>query len=965
MPDPGVVTAQEALCHELDEIERRRSRRSAAARSASDDFETREQRAQRLRLSALCLSGGGIRSASFCLGVLQALARKGMLRQLDYLSTVSGGGFIGGWLQVLIKESGGVGAAQDALGAPRPTVLRRLRAYTNYLTPQTGPLSADAWSGMVLYLRNLLINWAVFAPLFLLITIVPIFYRTAISACREIVWINLALLVCAGLVLLIGVVFACSLLPSHRRPCSHADLTPAYASAHSISWGIVYPVLGWTLLVPWLLDFAYWRAEAQKELWLAHNTYWIVPVLYLALMAVGFIFAWCIQAYHGNPGVPLFRANFGRWILASMGSALLTWFMLMIAKSILPLEVLGKTGEAQSQWVPVDTATALTVFAPLALAVVHVLQTSLYVALRRETDFADLDREWLGRVNAMILRLASGWTVFALCCLILPLLVTFVQRTKGAGDTWSGGFISLMGAITMLAGGVTAWLGKIWKSIEEIAEKASLQERLQAYLPVALGVLFVASLLVVFGGLVNFVLAQLQINVASAWPDWKDEQPMWLPLALQLLVAAILCIGVVTFQHVNVNRFSLHAVYRNRLTRAFLGSARNTREQDPFTGFDPQDNTPLSSFGDTGDSLFPVINTTLNITAGTNTAWAERKAASFTATPLTCGSATLRHPSQLASDVEPAGAFVPTTCYAGLETLKTPTEATEAGPGLGSALTVSGAAVSPSWGYHSSRITAFLMTLFNVRLGVWLPNPAKATADELRLARPRNSLRALINEMLGETTDDAQAVYLSDGGHFENLGLYEMFRRRCSTILVVDAGADEACSLFDLGNAIRKAEIDFGISVRMIEPLRLYARSRIYPETKLTAAARGFAFGEIDYGGGHVGELLYIKPSFLARIPIDVRSYGAQHALFPHESTLDQWFSESQFESYRILGQYQMAELADGAKSGDLPAIFAAARQTVQEQPAVAPEASAVIAGRIGPAPEGEATKDEESVAAE
>ena len=92
----------------------------------------------------------------------------------------------------------------------------------------------------------------------------------------------------------------------------------------------------------------------------------------------------------------------------------------------------------------------------------------------------------------------------------------------------------------------------------------------------------------------------------------------------------------------------MHAVYRNRLTRAFLGSARNKREQDPFTGFDPQDNTPLSSLLDAGSSLFPVINTTLNITAGTNTAWAERQAASFTATPLACGSAALRHPSQAA-----------------------------------------------------------------------------------------------------------------------------------------------------------------------------------------------------------------------------------------------------------------------------------------------------------------------------
>ena len=283
-----------------------------------------------------------------------------------------------------------------------------------------------------------------------------------------------------------------------------------------------------------------------------------------------------------------------------------------------------------------------------------------------------------------------------------------------------------------------------------------------------------------------------------------------------------------TFRHVNVNRFSMHAVYRNRLTRAFLGSARNNRDQDPFTGFDPQDNMPLSSLLDTGNGLFPVINTTLNITAGNNTAWAERQAASFTATPLACGSARCGIPSRRRPRRSCTAPSFPTTRFAGLETLKDhPTKATESGPGLGNALTVSGAAVSPNWGYHSSRITAFLMTLFNVRLGIWLPNPSKATPDELRLARPRNSLMALIDEMLGETTDDSQAIYLSDGGHFENLGLYEMFRRRCSSILVVDAGADAACSLIDLGNAIRKAEIDFGIRVAMQEPMHVYRPHRI------------------------------------------------------------------------------------------------------------------------------------------
>ena len=135
----------------------------------------------------------------------------------------------------------------------------------------------------------------------------------------------------------------------------------------------------------------------------------------------------------------------------------------------------------------------------------------------------------------------------------------------------------------------------------------------------------------------------------------------------------------------------------------------------------------------------------------------------------------------------------------------------------------------------------------------------------MRLARPRNSLMALIDEMLGETTDDSQAIYLSDGGHFENLGLYEMFRRRCSSILVVDAGADEACSLTDLGNAIRKAEIDFGIRVAMQEPCRLILGIRLEGESDLTAAALGFAYGDIESAADISATASLLKPSFWHR----------------------------------------------------------------------------------------------------
>jgi hypothetical protein len=575
-----------------------------------------------------------------------------------------------------------------------------------------------------------------------------------------------------------------------------------------------------------------------------------------------------------------------------------------------------------------NIAATLTIVAPLMFAVTHVLQTSLYVALRCESDLADLDREWLGRVNAMILRQILAWTIFAVACLVVSEWIAIIPTDGASGtDRWGGGQLSLLALATAALGGGTAWLGKIWSGLEDLVHQPSVWDRVRAHLPAILGVIAVALMMVFFGTITNFILANLQLVAALVFALGPDPKlhPVWLPLSIQAGLALVSIAGILTFRRVNVNRFSMHAVYRNRLTRAFLGSARAMRKPDPFTGFDPHDNVPLASLLDTSSSLFPVINTTLNITATTNTAWAERKAASFPATPLYCGSSALRHPAQDALS-PPLGAFVPTKRFAGLEDFQQETGAfPEIGPGLGSALTISGAAVSPNWGYHSSRITSFLMTLFNVRLGCWLPNPSKATPEELQLARPRNSLMALIDELLGETTDDNQAIYLSDGGHFDNLGIYEMIRRRCKLILAIDAGADGNCFTADLGGVIRKAEIDLGASIEMTRPIRLCSRAQLQEDKTLGKTALAFAHGKITYSGGESGQLVYIKPSFLEGSPADVRAYAFENVAFPHESTADQWFSESQFDSYRKLGHHQMAELLKGVEPSRVDQLFSSA----------------------------------------
>ena len=136
------------------------------------------------------------------------------------------------------------------------------------------------------------------------------------------------------------------------------------------------------------------------------------------------------------------------------------------------------------------------------------------------------------------------------------------------------------------------------------------------------------------------------------------------------------------------------------------------------------------------------------------------------------------------------------------------------GIGLGTAVAISGAAASPNMGHQSSPPAAFLMTMFNARLGWWMGNP-RDKYNWLR-SSPRRGLLYLLNELFSLTNDRTHFVNLSDGGHFENLGIYELIRRRCRYIIACDAEQDESLTFSGLGNAIRKCRIDFGaeISVR-------------------------------------------------------------------------------------------------------------------------------------------------------
>jgi hypothetical protein len=198
-------------------------------------------------------------------------------------------------------------------------------------------------------------------------------------------------------------------------------------------------------------------------------------------------------------------------------------------------------------------------------------------------------------------------------------------------------------------------------------------------------------------------------------------------------------------------------------------------------------------------------------------------------------------------------------------------------------------------GYHSSAATAFLLTMFNVRLGWWIGNPRK---NLWRNSDPHFGIAYLLNDLIGSSNIDSEYVCLSDGGHFDNMGIYELIRRRCTHITLCDAEEDAGGICEGLANAVRRCRIDFGVEITI----------NTDPVTK--KASTGFPLahhvlsGQIRYPGETrpSGTLTYIKTSLDGNEPADVKEYYLKNPLFPQQPTSDQFFTEEQFESYRKLG---------------------------------------------------------------
>jgi hypothetical protein len=901
---------------------------SAAEKPTSDEIFAA---AHEEELVGLAFSGGGIRSATFNLGVLQGFADRRLLPMFDYLSTVSGGGYIGSWLEAWIYRGGQdvkvaqcgettdvsqtsspIRRVQQCLRPDRSSkpdhsetkAIRFLREYSNYLTPRLGFLGADTWTAIAIYFRNLLLNQAIlvlFLFLLLLLPYIAVWLPLAgIEATTSVARILPPVLV---MLLVLVSLSAISVNMTHLTGKGPTGEFPFIARQGWVLGLVVAPLF----IAAWFLSVGIWN----QKLW-----GWTLPD-WVKLGALVFGGAWTLTTLFRPKSDPAVR----RWnsprvmftsIVASLPcggvAGLLLW---VFANGIV------------KRWSSTDGIWHVVSFGPPLVVLIFLLVGTLQLGLIGRL-FPDPRREWWGRLAGWLLILSIVWAAAFALGIYSPLALLWATRKwiSTASLVW------LLNTAVAVLGGKSAKTGS--------ADSQAWKDKILSVTPYV----FILGLAIGLATILKIILAALNywpagdaVSTGNASEAYNYVTKHWdilwsvgnwhLPVLFVMIAAMCLLLA----WRVDLNEFSMNLFYRNRLVRCYLGASHKFRNPNPFTGFDPSDDLCVSELRSDNcySGPFPIVNTTLNLVKGQNLAWQERKGESFVVTPLRCGFDTWLERLDLEAEsvrIESRGlqkyGFRPAEDYGYSKEHGYP-----GGLRLGTAVSISGAAASPNMGYHSAPALAFLMTFFNVRLGFWAGNPRHATT--WKLPGPIFGLFRLIGELLGLTDDEARYVYLSDGGHFENLGLYELVKRRCKFIIACDADCDDAYAFGDLGNAIRKCREDIGVEITDLNTGKIAPPSKCCEEVSNGATdgearnsfgAWHWAIGKINYSlvdpGANEGTLVYLKASMTGDEPADILNYHRQHPDFPHQSTADQWFTESQFESYRRLGQHVVKEFFEG-----------------------------------------------------
>ena len=846
----------------------------------------------------LAFSGGGIRSATFNLGVLQGLQDLDLLRHVDYLSTVSGGGFIGSWLLGNVRRTrhwlGRLTSWDDSIV--------HLRSYSNYLAPVTGILSADTWTMGLSWVRNaFLVQLSGITWLFAILTVILLALKAFLSTANNFPgsgfhWDGAIGLTCSGCLSYLGIgAGAAALLTaiclSYNFVGNRAETGGKAPRELLVLLSTVIPSwLGAFLLAAMLWsphwdiapslpkdvatfnDYSRILSRLMGRLPLIFISYWF------AMVVVGWIALTPPKPAVGAATIPLRRWRGWPSIFMSAVCTLVLYVELC-AIVYLFLKLRDLPGEFAYGFV----------FGPPLVLLCFTVSVVIWIGLSgRATN--DAQREWWTRFGAWLTMFSVVSLALASVTLFGPHLVTWAFGDSTNGSVHGGLFkavkwTSILSWIGTVVGGLLA--GNSSKTGDASSNKS---------VPMALlakvgGFLFIVAFAIA-GATTLYLFLRIWNTDSLSTGYWVSVSNIHLPILGVVLATTFAC-GMLFSWFFDINIFGLSRFYQYRLVRCYLGATRwkpGVRKPHPFTGFDIRDDLKLSELKGDYSGPYPILNCTLNLAGSPDLALNTRHSASFSLTPMYCGAD------------RPKVGYVSTGQPGDVD------KSFSGGVSLGQATAVSGAAASPNMGYDTSPLVAFLLTMFNVRLGWWFPNPGKRAWDTRGL---RFSFYYLTRELLGIADEKRRFLNVSDGGHFENLGIYELIRRRCKVIIASDAECDELLQFGGLGNVLRICGTDFGAQIDLdVKSIR---------SQKQGYSLAHCAVGKIQYDNGSIGYLIYLKASVSGDEDPSVLQYRATHPSFPHESTADQFFSEDQFESYRRLGLHAVKHSFRGALVGQQP----------------------------------------------
>jgi Patatin-like phospholipase len=831
-----------------------------------------------LPVMGIALSGGGIRSATFSLGVLQGLAKLGLLKSFDYLSTVSGGGYIGGFLGALYCRPGIHGrpptsveveeglAAPEAPPSPGPNAIYRsvrwLRENGRYLTPGG---SGDRVRAAGVMLRNFL----------------------AVHVVMGLLWLFL-LLALDGLV---SQVLKAEPIATDWSVLKLQVYLSPWAGSPLLLFAAGLILFGWAY---WLIP----QGQAKGRFYFAWPV-WGVLTLWL-WVGIGYVF---------QPETPRLDSL---WLFLRLLSFTAAGALLLASpylRNNLPVQRKGRIQQTEFLRGCLLTAVALAFY-----ALVDSLGWTFWRQTFTSAQLAQGDLGWLGGFSGILRNLLRA----------AQILLHKLFTPHGA-----------------LAAAAAA-LVYFRKELQDFAGEAKTDSLRAKLLPMATRSLVgiaALGLILLSAGLFSALAHLISFGPASAVPSKPFSAPLTRSDSVLLLGGLLALVAVMSRVIGFLNWSTLGPTYTAALARAYLGASNPMRRAgDSDYQLLEGDDLPWEQYRpwEAGGPLH-LINCTLNETTGgkSQVTQKDRKGMNLALGPAALSVAAGHHALWNASRTEASGIPKPEGHSVFGDSPRTfAPEALSLGQWVG----ISGAAASTGMGHYTSLATSLWMGLLNIRLGYWWWSGVTLQQGALRAGL--EWLLPVHMHLLEEWTarfpgSHSRHWYLSDGGHFENTAAYELVRRRLPFILLCDNGADSGRELDDLSNLVQKARIDFAAEIRVLDTEGLQTRFQEKPIPKGLGSLEELrdpqdkavaALAEVDYldTKGNVastGVILVLKPTLSPRLPLDIQAYHRVNGDFPQQSTADQFFDEAQWESYRRLGEFITLEVL-GGKPGHNPAAW-------------------------------------------